>query len=248
VERLAEPVERLAEPVERLAEPVERPAEPVERLAEPVERLAEPVERLADRAGPRAMAAVAMLDLAARPEYGIRQRGTSRAGNNGSELMQLKVYTIELNPPSWLRKVLVYVGLPVGVLLGSAMAVRAGVTLTTFTAGSAIKAADVNANFAALQGAIPQLTQWTSYTPQITTSTGGTLTSDTTYSGSRWRRVGDSVEINIESIIPTCTASGAIRWSVPNGLQMDNTKVSGANAQLGTGAAPLTSARERSAV
>ena len=71
--------------------------------------------------------------------------------------MEIKVYTLKLNPPRWLRNALVYVVLPVGVLLGGALTVRAGVTLTTFTANTPIKSADVNANFASLNTALTAL-------------------------------------------------------------------------------------------
>jgi hypothetical protein len=64
--------------------------------------------------------------------------------------MEIKVYAVKLNPPRWLRQVIVYVVLPIGALLGATAAVRASVTLMTFTAGTPIRAQDVNTTFAAM--------------------------------------------------------------------------------------------------
>ncbi|HEY4158387.1 MAG TPA: hypothetical protein VGM29_09825 [Polyangiaceae bacterium] len=71
--------------------------------------------------------------------------------------MEIKIYTLKLSPPRWLRNTLVYAVLPVGALLGAAVTVRAAVTLTTFTSNTPIKAADVNANFTNLNTAITAL-------------------------------------------------------------------------------------------
>jgi hypothetical protein len=71
--------------------------------------------------------------------------------------MEIKIYTVKLDPPRWLRRVLLYVVLPFGVLVGAALAVRASVSLTTFTANTPIKAAEVNANFKNLGDAIAQV-------------------------------------------------------------------------------------------
>jgi len=149
--------------------------------------------------------------------------------------MQIKIYTIELNPPSWLRKVLLYGVMPLGVLLGTTMAVRAGVTLTTFTSGTPIKAADVNANFSALRAAIPQVTEWTSYTPQLVNFPTLADVTSTATSSAAYRRVGDSIEIRVVTTINTCAATSKtgggtsynLLWSLPNNLSYD-TAIGGA--------------------
>ncbi|HEY2407345.1 MAG TPA: hypothetical protein VGI10_15145 [Polyangiaceae bacterium] len=71
--------------------------------------------------------------------------------------MEIKIYTLKLSPPRWLRNTIFYAVLPIGALLGAAVTVRAAVTLTTFTSNTPIKAADVNANFTNLNTAITAL-------------------------------------------------------------------------------------------
>jgi hypothetical protein len=73
--------------------------------------------------------------------------------------MEFRFYVIKLSPPRWLRNLIAYVLLPLGALVGAAATVRAAVALTTFTAGTAIKAADVNANFTNLASAVNTLQQ-----------------------------------------------------------------------------------------
>ena len=71
--------------------------------------------------------------------------------------MEIKVYSIKLSPPRWLRNAIVYVALPLGALMGGALVVRAGVALATFSPNTPLKSADVNTNFANLAAAIAQL-------------------------------------------------------------------------------------------
>jgi hypothetical protein len=71
--------------------------------------------------------------------------------------MEIKVYTIGVNPPRWVRNLIVYVALPVGVLVGAAVVVRALGPLNSFVAGDKISAQAVNDNFNALNDAVTQL-------------------------------------------------------------------------------------------
>jgi len=71
--------------------------------------------------------------------------------------MEIRIYTIKLNPPQWVRNVILYALLPAGALFGGALAVRAGVTLTTFAPNTPIRSADVNQNFSRLNNAIAAL-------------------------------------------------------------------------------------------
>jgi hypothetical protein len=71
--------------------------------------------------------------------------------------MEIRVYTIKLNPPRWLRNVIVYAVMPIGALVGATAVVRAAITLTPFTTGMPIKAAEVNTNFTTLGDAVTAL-------------------------------------------------------------------------------------------
>jgi microcystin-dependent protein len=71
--------------------------------------------------------------------------------------MEIKVYTVSLAPPRWLRRLLVYVALPIGVVVGAATAVHAGVTMIPFSTGTKISSLDVNSNFKALGDAVNAL-------------------------------------------------------------------------------------------
>jgi hypothetical protein len=72
-----------------------------------------------------------------------------------------------------------------------------------------------------IQGAI--VTEWQSYTPTLTNFTSaGTNASNT----GRWRRVGDSMEINITMRMgSTGTASGTFYWGLPTGFTADAAKL-----------------------
>jgi hypothetical protein len=90
--------------------------------------------------------------------------------------MEIKVYTVKLNPPHWLRNVIVYGLLPAGVLLGGALAVHAAVSITTFQPNTAISSDAVNKNFAALKAAVENLqhapTVSTALSPGSATASG----------------------------------------------------------------------------
>ncbi|HEY4158689.1 MAG TPA: hypothetical protein VGM29_11355 [Polyangiaceae bacterium] len=148
--------------------------------------------------------------------------------------MEIRIYSIKLSPPRWLRHALVYAVLPAGVLLGATTAVRAAVNLTKFTAGTPIAADDVNANFKTLGDAVSALqtttpSEWVTYDPKIvapdaTTAIDGVKTCKGVY-----RIVGDTLEVRtyteIGSTKPTSTAQFSI--TLPPGKNVDMTKLAG---------------------
>lgn len=76
------------------------------------------------------------------------------------------------------------------------------------------------------------ITDWQSFTPTITASTPPSLGTGPTQSG-RWRRVGDSIEMEVQTIAGTSptAGSGTYYWRLPNGYVIDTSKLaSAANA------------------
>jgi hypothetical protein len=79
----------------------------------------------------------------------------------------------------------------------------------------------------------PVITDWISFTPTVTSSSG--TISNVTHTG-RWRRVGDSIEAEYRSLFSsTSSAFGQPIYSLPSGLSFDGTKliVNAINDQLG---------------
>lgn len=94
----------------------------------------------------------------------------------------------------------------------------------TFEGGQVLRAADLNANFAALDDRItqlprPALTEWESYDPQISSLAAAQHTT----TGS-WRRVGDSIEIQIRTELTAAVVSSGWAWSLPEDLEPDPDK------------------------
>jgi len=71
-------------------------------------------------------------------------------------------------------------------------------------------------------------TQWTTYTPSFTGTTNGLAFTNSTNLG-QWRRVGDSVELDIQTNFSGTpgTGTGSFQWSLPTGLVADTTKITG---------------------
>jgi hypothetical protein len=63
--------------------------------------------------------------------------------------MRIKVYVVEWQAPRWLKKLVVFGVLPVAVLIGLGVGVRAA-NLTTFSPGAKLSAVTINGNFDAL--------------------------------------------------------------------------------------------------
>ena len=64
------------------------------------------------------------------------------------------------------------------------------------------------------------VTDWQSYTPQ------GSWTSNTTYTG-RWRRVGDSMELQIRAALSGSPNASGLSVNIPTGYAIDTTKLTG---------------------
>jgi len=144
--------------------------------------------------------------------------------------MRLKLVVIDLELTRR-QKTAVGAGLSLALLLVGAVAL--GDVPVTFAAGDTLKAADLNENFEALDkrlADLPTITGWVPYTPVVT----GGSTELTATGAARWRRVGDTLEVSIDSLFSTCsTGNATLSWSLPVGLIPDYAKLSGSNAQIG---------------
>jgi len=142
---------------------------------------------------------------------------------------------IDLSSPRWLRRVLL-LGVPVAAMAITSVAV--GVP-KQFTAGETLKAADLNANFNDVDARLTTLeqgqitvTEWTSYTPVVTTDGGVTPVIGGMIKGF-WRRVGDTMDVSINTTLPTCPAGVEMTWSLPPGVNVDGAKLPQVNGQVG---------------
>jgi len=124
------------------------------------------------------------------------------------------------------RGTLLYIGLPLGVLIGSAALVMADVP-NLFKKGDPLSSTKVNANFSSLdtrlkaveadgallkadnavfKGSIPVFTDWQPYTPVLAPSFGtGTFKVLKAY----WRREGDSIALRV-SALATSQSQGMV--------------------------------------
>ena len=72
--------------------------------------------------------------------------------------MDIKVYTVKLDTPPWLRRIIVYLAIPAAAILSVSAIVYADVALPhTFHEGDTLSASTMNENFVALQDAIAEL-------------------------------------------------------------------------------------------
>lgn len=128
----------------------------------------------------------------------------------------------------------------------------AGASLHTWKSGELLTAADLNGNFAnhdnrisTLEGAPkpPAVSEWQPYTPDVKTDIGDPIATTpvaqlpgwpAVTSTGQWRRVGDSVEVSIDTVFPSCSANRAIVWYLPPGLKPDAAKLSGYYVPIGT--------------
>jgi len=145
---------------------------------------------------------------------------------------------ITIDCPTWMTRVAVS---SVPLLMIGFAGVALGVP-KTFTNGQLLTAADLNANFEQL----PTVTEWVAYTPEVTAgSPPGTAIATTTVpdlpgvppadSPGYWRRVGDTMEVRLDTFFPTCSMSGQLLWSLPAGYTVDAAKLSGHYDVVGTG-------------
>lgn len=142
-------------------------------------------------------------------------------------------------------RALVFVGLPAAIIMASAMFARAFDT-TWIASGQTLSASQLKADLdeaqsriATLEQQMPAVTEWQSYTPAVTRDGGATVGSQTTTG--RYRRVGDSIEVSINTGFSGAPSSGATwwQWSLPTGLVIDTTKLTCATCIVGSGMAEL---------
>jgi hypothetical protein len=79
------------------------------------------------------------------------------------------------------------------------------------------------ARVAALETGRPVVTPWVAYAPVVRAGASTVVT--TVNITAFWRRVGDSLEVEITSNFPACSPFGQITWSLPGTLAPDTTKL-----------------------
>lgn len=145
---------------------------------------------------------------------------------------------IDLPVPRWARNAALIL-VPVAVVLATTAIVRANVP-NVFATGDTLSAQKMNDDFSSLDTRVttvetktPLVTAWTSYAPTITA--GGVDVTGSATTSAYWRRVGDTLEVNLYTTFSTCAQAGAIAWSLPNGAVPDPAK-SAVGAFMGGGA------------
>ncbi|MFO0553636.1 MAG: hypothetical protein U0271_34960 [Polyangiaceae bacterium] len=134
--------------------------------------------------------------------------------------MKIKLVTIDLSLTR-AEKAGLAVGLCAAVSLAGHLALAN--PPKTFVAGETLTAADLNESFSQM----PTVTEWATYAPVVTA--GGADITITEENGSPatgfWRRVGDSIEVNIDGTLGGCTnGTDTIQFGLPSGLKIDKTK------------------------
>lgn len=146
--------------------------------------------------------------------------------------MKIKVYVVDVKLPRWARRVLVFGAVP-ALILGLAAFVHAMGTLPQFAAGEVLTAQSLNDRFNTIAAALPTVSDWKSFSgTTVTSPASGTVTAATT---TQYRRVGDTIEVNLNTEFTTCTASGQLRWSLPTGIAPDFAKLPSPFALIGHG-------------
>lgn len=98
-------------------------------------------------------------------------------------------------------------------------------TKKLMTQGEKIKIVSDGTNWQILDRRIPS--EWVAYTPT------GSWVSNTTYTGF-WRRVGDSLEINVRVTTSGAPTAADLTVSIPSGLTLDSAKQISGGFRLGT--------------
>jgi hypothetical protein len=164
--------------------------------------------------------------------------------------MRLKIVIVDFELPPRVKRLGLQI-LPFALLVGVSALAYASVP-KTWTAGDALKAADLNGNFASLDSRLtaletaassyalstnlPAVTPWTTYTPTLQTDDGQAISNATV--GGAYRRVGDTIEFNIYvSFSATPTSSSTQTWTLtlPSGMACDPSKSPGGCGVSGTG-------------
>jgi hypothetical protein len=124
--------------------------------------------------------------------------------------------------PGWLRRALL-LGVPLAAMALTSVAVGA----PPFAPGQVLKASDLNASFDELTAGLekrPEFTEWAKFTPVLTAGGANVAISaaDGNSSPGYWRRTGDSIEVVVTAVVPTCPMPNAtLEWGLPNQLTMD---------------------------
>jgi hypothetical protein len=118
----------------------------------------------------------------------------------------------------------------------TATSATSATTATNATTASTANAAGgaLDTRIKALEAKVVTVTAWTAYTPTITQVSGAGSVPSNLIGVGQWRRVGDSVEVQIDTPTINCTG-GLLRWTLPTGLTFDTNKLTGFNPVLGEG-------------
>lgn len=146
--------------------------------------------------------------------------------------MKIKVYVVDVKLPRWARRALVFGAVP-ALIVGLGALVQA-MSVEQFSPGEVLTAESLNSRFNKIAEKVPTVSSWAAYSANMTSSsTTGTVSSTTS---AKYRRVGDSIEVNIKTDVTTCsTTSGQLRWSLPPGVTPDVTKLPYEYALIGHG-------------
>jgi hypothetical protein len=141
------------------------------------------------------------------------------------------------------KRLYLWISVAIGVVVVSVGALVYASVPHTFVPNEPLTAANLNSNFAGLDtrvgtletnaAAMPTITRWAAYTPTVSSGGGAAIATQT--STGFWRRVGDTVEISIDTMFTACSAAGSLRWSLPAGVVPDATKLAFVNMLVGTG-------------
>ena len=141
---------------------------------------------------------------------------------------------------TWLHKVGALAALFGAVLLVNRFAAA---EFEPWMQGDPLTSAKLNSNFqghedrlAAIEAAVPVITEWQPYTPALTVNQTTVTVGNTTTVGA-WRRVGDSAEVTIKTTFSDTPGTGAAfySWSLPPGLSFDLAKLDSMGGYLGGG-------------
>ena len=176
---------------------------------------------------PAARHAFSDRQLSVRAASGEGEAARSRVAHSRGRLeMKLKIVIVDLEIPPRAKKWGLRIGIPAAVLSVAAVALAA--PLHVWSNGDTLQATDLNGNFTALQGSVPVVTAWQSYTPSLATADGAAITNGVVTG--KYRRVGDTMEFSISVSFPNGPSGSPSveQWlvTVPSGLQLDTSRIS----------------------
>jgi hypothetical protein len=111
-------------------------------------------------------------------------------------------------------------GIPAAALIAGGVAIAD--PPASFTDGHPLTAKELNDHFSAIERRLPAVTAWVSYAPTITADKDDVTSSATSFAV--WRRVGDTAEVRIKTTFDSCPRAGELRWSLPSGVVVDESK------------------------